>query len=337
MKIKISNECNGCGICLNEKNYIFEDEKGYAKEIEGILISPNDEKKIINISELCPCNAITIMNLTVDTNDTNKKTVLEDMVNELEKSLKEIFIPRLSHSNAPFKVEKYSFDFPSSSNEITTDYSSKLSAKSAAKNEFNNLVYCSSARNTQITKIMMDYKIKYGKQFYTLDDSSFYHITNKSIEVKLESFMNIVNDLGSFNIPNGWKVIKSLPNKKSLFYIHLVDYPKYDAPNDRIWKYVEDLGPTSLNDYVDYMDFDCFDWGDGGLLGMFAKKDWNYSGFDNAVDEFINDLIRAFDYYSDDIEESFYYSVNNVLDEYENDLRQEINNKISEIKKYLSL
>ena len=48
-------------------------------------------------------------------------------------------------------------------------------------------------------------------------------------------------------------------------------------------------------------------------------------------------MIRAFDYYSDDIEESFYYSVNSVLDEYENDLRQEIDHKISEIKKYLSL
>lgn len=65
------------------------------------------------------------------------------------------------------------------------------------------------------------------------------------------------------------------------------------------------------------------------------KKDWNFSGFDKAVDEFVNDLIRAFNYYTDSIEESFYFAVNSVLEEYEELLKTEISVKIKDIKKIL--
>lgn len=160
-------------------------------------------------------------------------------------------------------------------------------------------------------------------------------MTNKNIEQKLQSFIDSVKDLGTFHIPDNWSKITSLPQTNSIANKHLLNYPKYDLPNDKIWSYILDLGPTSLNDYVDYMDFECFDWGDGGFLGLLAKKDWTYNGFDHAVDEFIKDMIRAFYYYQNDIESAFYYSVNSVLDAYEKALKEELHNKIVSIKQYL--
>lgn len=335
MKININSKCIGCGLCFSEDKYIFEGNKGFAKSIDGIVVSPNDEKRILKISELCPCKAIVVEEINLNKN--NKMTI-DQMIVELENALSRVAIPRLNHSNAPFIINKYSFDFPGSELEITEDFNTKSSAQSAAKNEFNNLVYCSSARNAQITRILMEYKVKYGRPYYTLDNStdSFYYSTNKSIEKILNSFAEVVNDLGSYNIPKDWITVKSMPDKNDILFKHLLDYPKYDSPNDKIWLYIMELGPTSLSDYVNYMDFDCFDWGDGSLLGsLFAKKDWNFSGFDKAVDEFVNDLIRAFNYYTDSIEESFYFAVNSVLEEYEELLKTEISVKIKDIKKIL--
>lgn len=329
-KIRIENTCNGCGCCFILNKYIREDENGLAKQIVGLLIDPNDETKVQEICELCPCNAIVF-----EKQEQNQKEYIRNLVKELKNELSSFSVPRLDHNNAPFVVSKYSFDFPSSQKEITTDFKTKSSARAAAKNEFDNLVYGASARNAQITRIIMDYKAKYANLYCHLenDDRSFYYQTNKEIEQKLESFAKIYESATGTKLPSGWTKISVFPDKNSIMFIGLQDYPKYDSVNDQIWNYIRDLGPTSLDDYVDYMTFDCFDWGDGGFFdSLFAAKDWTFSGFDNATDEFIKDMMRAFNYYKSNIENSFHFYVNCVLEEYETQMREVLLSKVSLLK-----
>ena len=181
----------------------------------------------------------------------------------------------------------------------------------------------------------MDYKAKYANSYCHLenDDRSFYYQTNKKIEQKLESFAKIYESATGTKLPSGWTKISVFPDKNSFMFIGLQDYPKYDSVNDQIWNYIRDLGPTSLDDYVDYMTFDCFDWGDGGFFDyLFAEKDWTFSGFDDATDEFIKDMMRAFNHYKSNIENSFHFHVNCLLEEYETQMREVLLSKISLLK-----
>ncbi len=59
-KLRVSDACIGCGLCVaqNEKYFEFNDE-GFSK-VKQEDVEENDKEELLNIVESCPAQAITI-------------------------------------------------------------------------------------------------------------------------------------------------------------------------------------------------------------------------------------------------------------------------------------
>ncbi len=59
-KLKVSESCIGCGLCVaqNEKYFEFNDE-GFSK-VKQEIIDEGDKEELLNIVENCPAEAIVI-------------------------------------------------------------------------------------------------------------------------------------------------------------------------------------------------------------------------------------------------------------------------------------
>lgn len=334
-KINVNSNCNGCGICLIVSKYFLENDEGLT-EVKRNIVDEADLAQVENVIAQCPTSAIILREDMVSVND--KSAAIKNIISELKKSLNVVNIPRVKEKDMSFDIDKYTFPYPTSPNEITTDYKSEMSAKSGAKEDFNRLVYGEAARNTLITKILVEQKVATCSQYYTLtaDERSFYFNENKKIEKILESCLLDISGVidKPLSIKVDWTKVKCFPRKDNLSYVFLEQFPKNTGFMESIWKYVRDLGPTTLSDYVDYMDFDYFEAFAG--FGLFdrvkTKKEWNFKDFRKATDEFYTDLKRAFQYESDDIARYLAEMANNVINDYKEHLKKIIKDKLDEIK-----
>ena len=144
-KINVNSNCNGCGICLIVSKYFLENDEGLA-EVKRNIVDEADLAQVENVIAQCPTSAIILREDMVSVND--KSAAIKNIISELKKSLNVVNIPRVKEKDMSFDIDKYTFPYPTSPNEITTDYKSEMSAKSGAKEDFNRLVYGEAARNT---------------------------------------------------------------------------------------------------------------------------------------------------------------------------------------------
>lgn len=337
-KLVVSEACNGCGLCNSLRKYFEENDEGNAVAKSGVFIEAQDEIRVNDIISRCPVHAIKKINVYVkDDGD-----VLKNLIEEMEKELATIKVERLKRENMPFKMDEYSFSFPNTSpHEITSKYSTESATKSAAKNDFDRLVYGSAARDTEINRILVEYKVKYALPFYSIEknDTSYYYKMNKRVENVLSSYYASFSKIlgNKFTLQNEWKAFDCYPRCDALCLMCIKDFPVRTGFTESIWRYVRDLGPTSLSDYVDYMDFDYFEnWVGTGLFGRdITKKEWSFTHFRDAVKEYCSDLKSAFNYHSDEIEDFVVGYSNSVLEGYESEMRKSIAKKIEEVKKML--
>jgi ferredoxin len=59
-KLKVNENCIGCGLCVNQFENYFEFNDDGLSVAKDVAIEENDKKELLNIIEACPGEAIVI-------------------------------------------------------------------------------------------------------------------------------------------------------------------------------------------------------------------------------------------------------------------------------------
>lgn len=59
-KLKVTDSCIGCGLCVNQNEKYFEFNDDGLSHVKQEIIDENDKEELLNIVESCPGEAIVI-------------------------------------------------------------------------------------------------------------------------------------------------------------------------------------------------------------------------------------------------------------------------------------
>lgn len=338
-KISVNENCSGCGLCIVNCCYLQENSEGNAEPIPGKVIRDEDIENVKKVIAECPENALQI----VETGNTNKKgrEGVEEIIAALRNQCNSFTVKKISNSDVRLNSGDYHIPIPSSSKEYKRDYTSKSSAKSAAKDEFNRLCYSESAFRPMLKKVFVEYKVNVLKPYYTCTDTedSVYYSYNQQIrKILYDTYAEIDEVLtGSNKIPNSWRNFSVYLNDKD-WQIESLRVFDERSTNSGIITDLRDRGEyTSLSWYLDRLDYDYDEIYIGeGLFGKSKYKTrWYFSGLYEEAKEFIEDLKGSIDAMSKDIEDEAVNIVNYALKDFEEKVKEKLSAKISELEKYV--
>ena len=337
-QIHVNEKCSGCGLCVVNSPYLQENAEGNAEPVAGIAIQDKDMDNIMKVVEECPESALQV----VETGSTNKTGVegIADVITALKNQCDNFCVKKVSNQDVRLNIKDYYIPVPTSSKEYRGDYTSKSSAKSAAKDDFNRLCYSETAFRPMIKKVFVEYKVNVLKPYYTCTDTedSVYYAYNQQMRKLLsDAYAEIGHLLGGKNkVPGEWKDFSVYLKEKDGNIIQLTMFD-HRSTSSGIVSALKDISHTGINDYVNGMDFDYDERYIGeGLFGKPKYKNvWHFSGFYDAAKDFINDLTWAIGHMSSDIEDGVVIDVNHALKTFEKKVKEEFSIKIAELEKYV--
>lgn len=341
-KLKVLDQCNGCGICVVNSKYFEENNEGNAEAIKGLVLKDEDIEFIIKVIEDCPQGAITI----IETNTSNKKGTerLKELSEEIEKKLDGFNVPRVQADDIQFDCKSYDISgssFGNSSKSGDRIFDSKSHAKTVAKSEFERLCYSPYAYRPVLKQLFVEYKVKVLKPYYTCHDGdiSIYFHYNLEIESFLKDIYAEACEIydGHIDLEKSWCEFRVYPVLCNNAVELLSEFEERSTSSGIIDELKSRGEYTSLNWYIDMMEFDYDEMYEGeGLFGrMIYKNKWYFQGFYNAVEEFAKDLKDAVNYKKDDITADAVSLVNLALEYYEQRVKEELEKKLWEFNRIL--
>ena len=338
-QIIVDKNCNGCGLCTINSKYLRENDEGNAEPIGGISIPDNELEMINNLIVECPQNALKIIE-TKTTNKHGRDGVL-DIINKLKNQCNKFSVKKINNKDVRLNCKDYFIPIPRTTKQYKREYTSKSSAKSAAKDEFRRLCYSEAAYRPMIKKVFVEYKVNVLKPYYICSDTqeSEYFIYNQEIRKLLSDAYAEIYDImdGKIKIPESWKNFSVYFSDEDWDTYQLRSFDERSTCSGVITEFKSRGEYTSLNWYVNRLDYDYDEMYIGeGLFGKMKFKDmWYFSGFDEAAKDFVDDLKFAIDMVSSDIEDEAVEQVNYVLEVFEKKVKDVFNSKINELEKYI--
>lgn len=336
-KLKVSEKCSGCGVCIVNCDYLEENSEGNAIPIEGNAIKEADLGRIEKIINACPEKALSI----VETSSTSKrgKSGLKDLVEILKKKTNDFTVKKVSADDVKLNCNDYYIAAPYSSKQYSRIYSSESQAKSAARDEFRRLCYSETAYRPIIKKVFVEYKVNVLKPYYTCEDveGGIYFSYNKEIRKLLAEIYAEAQEIcgGECVLSTCWKDFSIYLSEHEYPISTLKEFDKRSTSSGIISDFKEKKEYTSFDWYIDRMDFDYDEEYEGeGLFGRSKyKKKWYFSGFDDEAKEYIDDLRSSIDSMSSDISDDASNCVNYALEEFEEKVKEKLNEKIAELER----
>lgn len=340
-EIIVSDKCIGCGQCVMESKYLEETPDGNAKFISGGDVIDSDVDAVNKVIQSCPAQALSMK----ETSATNERgtAAIKEIIDKLNEDIKNVKIPRITESDIPFKEDEYYLSPPFSSKEYDACYKSESQARSAARDEFERLMYRESAFRPMIKKIFIEYKTKVLKPYYTYENTekSYYYKFNMQYARKLEVYYSdIIKAVGNSNaLPESWKEFAIFPATGKGSEADEYDPVRFfdlRSTSSGIMTEMRSDQYTSLSYYVDQMDYDYNEEYLGeGLFGSKTKEKWYFSGFSTEAEEFVKDLKSAMKLADPGIEGSGVSVVNAAIDMYEDKVKRTLRERVEMLKKLL--
>lgn len=337
-QIKVNANCNGCGLCIVNCSYLQENDEGNAQPVPGKAIKDSELPEVQKVVSDCPEKALSIV-------ETGKATVsgkagMNQVIDALKNQCNSISVKKVGCSDVRLTAKKYSIDIPYSNKEYKRDYTSESSAKSAARDEFNRLLYSENAYRPLIKKVFVEYKVNVLKPYYNCEDvpESAYYQYNEIVRKQLaDAYAEISVLIGDGKLPASWKEFSVYPKYKDWSIEALREFDERSTSSGIIAD-LKDRGEyTSLSWYIDRLDYDYDEQYVGeGLFGKSKYKNMYYfSGFREEAKEFVDDLMGSIDSMSGDIEEGAVSQINSAFETFEGELKKEYMAKIEELKKLI--
>lgn len=334
-RITIDEKCNNCGICALNNSYIEENEAGDISVVKGKFISDADLEDINKLIRSCPVKALNLVESSIC--DAKNKRSIPEVINDLQKKCDAFKIPDVKPEQIPFDVDKYGLDFRAwSTKEGRYAYSSESAARSAARQEFNSLCYSENIYKPALRKLFVQYKMDALRPYYTEEKDGIFYTYSKQVEEMLaDTYLQIAEiSGGGSKVPESWKEFSVSLSKDNLCVLTLQIFEERSTESGIITEFKDSGEYTSLSWYVDRMDFDYTERYEGsGLFGRDKyKKEWCFHGFMDAAKEYTNDMKTAIGYRKSYIEELAASQINDLLHEFEKEIKKEWNKKIEELK-----
>lgn len=324
-KIKVSEECNACGLCTVTEKYLQESSTGIAMPIPGKYIEDYDLTEVEDLVRNCPVGALTI---TEEFVKTSKADFISDAIAKLE-AVCELDLPK--RSDFPFIDREYSLSCSSPRGEYDYVYSSYDKAKRAAQNEFDRIAY------SQIKVLALNLATKYKSRclapYYDIESQNIYDDKNKTIEELLKEIAGGYYAVLGKNLPSDFTEFKVYPDNDSSSLMRGLRKNEYFSDNlaSEITSSVK--SDNSLSSYDCYFDIDDTEKYEG--QGMFGKSKYKtvycYKNISKAVDELIKDIIRAARYV--DCDEYACDKAQSLVHQYNYKMKKEIQKKIDILKR----
>lgn len=285
-EIVVDSKCMGCGQCVLNCVYLKENEEGKACFVKEMDIPDSDLPGVNKVIEQCPVSALSIRTVSVASGA--EKEVLQKIVSQLEKDIAEVKIPRITESDIKFVESDYSIMPVYSNNEYAAKYSSESQARSAARSEFQKLLYSESAYRPMLKQVFVDYKVKVLKPYYTYENNnnSYYFRFNQKYMDKLRVYYSdIKRALGDkCSLLESWKEFEVYPATGKGGIGDEIDTARFfdeRSLSSGIMTEMKNDRYTSLDYYIDSMDFDYQEeYAGEGLFGSTKmKKKWYFTGF----------------------------------------------------------
>ena len=340
-EIIVSDKCIGCGQCVMESKYLEETPDGNAKFISGGDVIDGDVDAVNKVIQSCPAQALSMK----ETSATNERgtAAIKEIIDKINEDIKNVKIPRITESDIPFKEDEYYLSPPFSSKEYDARYKSESQARSAARDEFERLMYRESAFRPMIKKIFIEYKTKVLKPYYTYENTekSYYYKFNMQYARKLGVYYSdIIKAVGNSNaLPESWKEFAIFPATGKGSEADEYDPVRFfdlRSTSSGIMTEMRSDQYTSLSYYVDQMDYDYNEEYLGeGLFGSKTKEKWYFSGFSTEAEEFVKDLKSAMKLADPGIEGSGVSVVNAAIDMYEDKVKRTLWERAEMLKKLL--
>lgn len=327
-KIKISEVCNGCGICsMQYPDYFFETDEGKAQANDEVV--KVDDFIAAEIEGLCPVHAILM--------EKENKSTRQLLAERLEK-IKECRVAYPTKEDIPFRREEYLIPIPVASGERRYDYSSESSANSAARSEFNNKMY--SQIDVLILKVITEYRIMYIKPYYSknVEDNSVYQACNKRAEQILANIARILNQEGlDSDLPEAFDIVDCFPNEDTTWKMLNKGELLSDEMVSSIRSEFKSKDYSEISSYEMYWDTDYMERPAGtDFKGRTKYKDkYCYRNMWEAFQELAKDLLDACYYKDDYIMDRAIDLVKGFIVEYNEKLEQSLKGRIDYIEKKL--
>ena len=334
-KFQVSEKCNGCGMCTVTCDYLTEDENGKAQPVEGKVISDDELEKIKKVIEECPVQALKIIESGMTKKD--GQAGIDEIVNILKNKSNAYNVKRITREDVPFDVEYWHFDFPYMSyDEGDAKFGSERAAKSAARREFVDQVFCESAYKPKLKELFVDYKVRQIKKYYSESADSVYTSYIQDCEKILKNVKGEIEELanGTVKIPDSWCKV-SLPVEDNYMYQALCDYEIQSERSEIISDLKSDRDYASADWYVDWMRFDSSESYEYGMFRTKTVEKWYYTGFNRAVEHFEKNLLRSAKHKKRNIEEFASNQINHFLQDFEKRIREMFKEKVTELEQYL--
>ncbi|CBH21395.1 protein of unknown function [Acetoanaerobium sticklandii] len=337
IKIIVKDNCNGCGLCIMNCNYLEENAEGNAQAVSGKIIKNSDIDNLKKVISECPNKSLEL----IDKQFTNKKGYdgLSDLLEVLKRKCDNFNVNKVTNLDVKLNVNNYDINTPFSPKEYSY-YTSESSAKSTARDEFDRLCYSQSAYRPILKKLFVEYKINVLKPFYSFPDDS------ESIYFKyVEEIKDLLSDIYSEiqeqlelgkNIPEDWKNFNVNFTDNDFFIERLKGFENRSTSSGIIDDFKSRGKYTSLGWYIDRLDIDYHEnYAGEGLFGRTKyKKEWYFRGFEKIAKEYIDDLKNAINSMSRDIEDDAIDTINYGLGTFEQRIKDELKIKISELENY---
>lgn len=327
-KLVINGKCIACGLCI-DCSYISETSDGTI-EIKGSgIVDEKDEEDVNKIIELCPENILALKEI-----ESKSKSQIEE---DIKKAIAEFKLDVPDRKEFDYDTEKAHIGLPFA---IPGDgrfiYSSESKARSAAKSEIDRSLY--SKRDSVIKNIINDYRSEKLSMYYDYKevDSNFYYNANKKAQKVLDKILESIQSLeADIAIPGSLTKIDARPDRKSGYVDGIGEYLLYAS--GAVLAELDDPSLYGLNAYVDYADIEEMDTYETGRRGKLKEvQKYCYTNTYQVSNEITSDLKSALKWgFDEKVIDRAYSSIPGIVQNYESILKNELNNKVRELKELI--